>query len=332
MRRSRVLVLGAAGVAVAMAARAARADAPTLTWSSRECGASAALFESRLASLVTAEERARLAGNVSVERGAGGKLGVTLSLSLSGTALGERRIDVSSCREAAETAAVTTSLAVFAAADGAAPATSTAAATSVPPASKAPGNVRTVAPGELNRAALPDAMAAPSSRRARPELRVGLFGGVDGGVLPSPSPAIALELGGALGRGSFGLLAAGSAEQEVALASGSARLRAWSAAARACWAPLAQERVRLDACVGARWWWLRGRGQELPVNRAGSLSTLAPLLGAGLALRGPQPFEWLLELELSAPLSRRRFMVGEREVARADAMIWSGRLGPVVRF
>lgn len=320
MRWSRVLVLGAV---TAMASSVARADAFTLTWSSPECASSSSVFETRLATLVTAEERARLSGNVNVERGEGGKLTVTLSLLLAGTPLGERRIDVRSCREAAETAAVTTSLAVFAAAE-------TQPAPAAP--ASAPREAPRGTPSERASASQADMMSAPSSKTERPQLVVGLFGGVDGGVLPSPAPAVAVELGGALGRWSVGVLAAGSAEQDVALARGTALLRSWSAAARGCWAPLVQERVRLDACVGARWWWLRGRGQDLPVNRAGSLSAFAPLLAAGLALRGPGPFEWLLELEASAPLSRRRFMVGEREVARVDVVTWSGRLGPVVRF
>lgn len=299
------------------ASRLALADAPALSWAGPDCADSQAAFESRLAALVAPSERARLSGHVRVER-RGGKLGVSLSLALAGVPLGERRLDVKTCAAAADTAAVAASIAVFSATEPAAP---------PPLAENAALETRATA-----------SPPAPASRPAPPRLRaverrVGLLAAVDAGALPNVAPGAAVELGVGLGRISAALLGGLTLAQNHDIgAGGSVSLRLWSAQARACYAPLAAERLRLDTCAGVRLFWARGQGRGFPIDHDGSLLALAPAVQLDFSLRGPAPLEWRLELEASAPLSRQRFLVREREIARFEPVMLSGRLGPVLRF
>jgi hypothetical protein len=299
------------------ASRLALADAAGLTWAGPECADSRAAFESRLAELVAPSERARLSGRVRVER-RGGKLGVSLSLALAGAALGERELDVKTCAAAAETAAVAASLAVFSATE--------------PPASPPSAENASL---ETSATASPPAPASrpPPPRRRAVERRVGLLAAVDAGALPDIAPGAAVELGLGHGRISAALLGGVSLAQSHDIdAVGSVSLRLWSAQGRACYAPLAAESLRLDTCAGVRLFWARGQGRGFPIDRDGSLLALGPAVQLDFSLRGPAPLEWRLELEASAPLSRQRFLVRQREIARFEPVILSGRLGPVLRF
>jgi hypothetical protein len=109
-------------------------------------------------------------------------------------------------------------------------------------------------------------------------------------------------------------------------------LRVFSGAARGCFAPLAGERLRLDACGGTQLLWIRGHGEGFDIDRSASLITAAPLFALDLSLQAPQFLEWRVQAEGSVPLSRRRFLVDGREVARASALTFSARVGPVLRF
>src|SRR5258706_13623628 len=102
------LMLLAAG---AFSARA-RADEPRFAWRGPDCASSAPLLESRLAELVEARDRERLAGSVKVTRGAK-RYGVEVTIDLEGRPLGTRRFEATSCARAAETAAVAASLSVY---------------------------------------------------------------------------------------------------------------------------------------------------------------------------------------------------------------------------
>src|SRR5215216_4029245 len=95
----------------------ARAEPRRFHWQGPDCQASAPLFYGRLEELVDQADSQRLAGQVRVKR-QGKPWLVEVAIELDGKQLGWRRFVATSCRQAAETAAVTASLAVF---DGAEP-------------------------------------------------------------------------------------------------------------------------------------------------------------------------------------------------------------------
>jgi hypothetical protein len=76
----------------------------------------------------------------------------------------------------------------------------------------------------------------------------------------------------------------------------------------------------------------RGRGDGFDSNRAATLTSFAPMLGAHVSVRAPSYIEWRGELSGALPLSRRRFLVDGNEVARAGAVVAAARLGAVLRF
>jgi len=314
MRRLWVLV----GSALSASAPALAEGAPELGWVGPECSSFAPAFQEKLVASLAPEERAKLSGAVSVER-RGEKLEVALELALSGTPLGARRIEVKSCSAAVDTAAVAASLAVF-------------SATETPPEPK---------PQAVSAPVLaPSAAPPPAPRREppvppRPSLDpyAGVLLAVDVGALPDLAPGAALELGLGFGRFSAGLLGAVSlAERYDVDAAGRVRLQLWSATVRGCYAVYGWRQLRADTCAGARLLNMRGRGEGFDVDREGSLVAWAPLLGLDLALRAPAPLEWRLELDGSAPLSRQRFVVRSREVARLEPLTLGARLGALVRF
>jgi len=299
------------------------ADAAELRWAGPECTSAGPVFEAKLASLITPEERARLSGSVSVER-RGEALGVLLSLELAGTPLGQRDIQVTSCAAAADTAAVAASLSVFSASEPPPAPEPTPVASTPPPV---------VAPAPSPAPPSPANEARPPTAAAPLELRAGLFASAERGALPHLAPGAALELGLGWGRLSLGLLGGLSLTQRHDVdTNGRVRLKLWSAAARGCYAAYAGHPFRTELCAGARLIQTRGQGEGFDVDREGSLLALAPLLGLDLALRAPRRLEWRLELEASTPLSRQRFVVRSREVARLDAVVLGARFGALVRF
>ncbi len=285
----------------------ARADPARFSWHGPDCAGSAALLESRLAELVEPRDRERLAGSVTATHQAG-SYGVELSIDLDGRPLGTRRFDAASCARAAETAAVAASLAVY---DG---------------QGEPEGVAETgISLGHLDSASgadagsLSPAFGPPQEPPSLLEARLGVLGSVEIGALPRAAwgGTLGLELGVGK-RWSLGLLASMSVTQERAMqAAQSVHLSLLSGAARACFAPLSEARVRLDGCTGARLTQARGRGDGFDVSRTGSLTWVAPLLGVNFSLRGPSYIEWRAELEGAVPLSRRRFLVDGDEVARA---------------
>jgi hypothetical protein len=154
------------------------------------------------------------------------------------------------------------------------------------------------------------------------------------GVLPSAVLGGALELGVGLGkRWSLAVQGGVTATQERVQGAGRSTFwRVLAGAARGCFAPFAAGRLRLDACTGVQLLWIRGHGQGFDVDHAASLATAAPLLALDLSLQAPEFLEWRVQAEGSAPLSRRRFFVDGREAARAAALTFSARFGPIVRF
>jgi hypothetical protein len=174
----------------------------------------------------------------------------------------------------------------------------------------------------------------PAARELRVQPRVGLLGFVQRGVLPALAVGGALELGMAVGRRwSFAVQGGVSAEQEHAAGEGRrSLLRLFAGTARACVAPLAVARLRLDVCSGLQLLWLRGHGDGFDVDRSASLTAAAPLLSFDVSVKAPEVLEWRAELEGSLPLSRQRFLVDGGQAARADAVTFAARVGPVVRF
>ena len=319
MRRAWLaLMLLAAG---AFAERA-RAEPARFSWHGPACRGSAALLESRLAELVEPRDRERLAGSVAATQRAG-SYGIELSIVLDGRPLGTRRFEAASCARAAETAAVAASLAVY---EGQAEPEGVAE-TGIRPDTGARRPERTP---DLSRS-----LRAPPQEPAHLlEARLGVLGSVEVGALPQPAwgGALGLELGVGK-RWSLALLASMTATQERTLqAAQSVHLSLLSGAARGCWAPLSNARIRLDGCTGARWTQARGRGEGFDVSHTGSLTWLAPLLGVNFSVRGPSYLEWRAELEGSMPLSRRRFLVDGNEVASAAIVVAAARIGVVSRF
>ena len=103
-------------------------------------------------------------------------------------------------------------------------------------------------------------------------------------------------------------------------------------AARACAAPMIDERYRLDGCAGARFGVMRGSGEGFDVNRSATISWVAPLAAVAFSVRGPRFLEWRWEMVGSVPLARRRFLVDGQEVGRPSRVVGALRLGAVVRF
>jgi hypothetical protein len=317
-----------------LVSRGARAEAPKLAWQGPDCLAEQAAFEARLSALVKPADAARLSGSVAVAARGGG-FDVQLSLALGARALGERRFRAATCKAAAETAAVAAAMAAFsedaasAPAGARAPETPLAATEARPPmAAEARPPRPDLAPDSGNGSSRP----APSALFAQP--RAGLLLFAQTGVLPSPVLGGALELGVGLGkRWSLAVQGGVTATQERAQGAGRSTFwRVLAGAARGCFVPFAAGRLRVDACSGVQLLWIRGHGQGFDVDRAASLATAAPLLALDLSLQAPKFLEWRVQAEGSAPLSRRRFFVDGREAARAAALTFSARFGPVVRF
>jgi hypothetical protein len=303
------------GGAVATTPRA-RAEGNRWEWEGPHCRASAPLFHSRLGKLLDDSEQRRLSGRVRIA-GRAKRWMVDVSIELDGRHLGERRFEAKSCEAAAETAAVTASLAVFEGPE------------------RAPNETAQRAP-----------VPAPSRTEQRPPLvrtkaapppvepRLGVLGGLEGGALPQWGLGANLiaEIG-LSDRHSFALLGSFTAEQERPLGDGrSVSLRLLSATARSCSALASGARYRLDGCAGARFMTVLGQGAGFDVNRAASLQWVAPMLAVSASLRAPSVVEWRLELDASLPLSRRRFLVDGEEVSRPDVLLLGLRLGPVLRF
>jgi hypothetical protein len=306
---------------VQLAPRSVRAEASRLAWQGPACLDRQAAFEARLSKLVKPADAARLGGSVSVTARDGG-FEVQLSLTLGTRALGERRFHARNCRTAAETAAVAAAMAAFS--DDAALSADRKRETELAPDGSGAWARKREPEPEFTRARPP-----PADLPVRAQPRVGLLLFAQTGLLPSP------VVGGALELGAGSLAAQGGVSGKQTRAQGNERsvfLRVWLGAARGCFAPFVTERVRLDACAGVQLFWIRGRGDGFDIDRSASLTTAAPLFALDWSLRAPQFLEWRVQAEGSVPLSRRRFLVDGREAARASALTFSARLGPVLRF
>ncbi|HEY6081339.1 MAG TPA: hypothetical protein VIW29_21135 [Polyangiaceae bacterium] len=305
-----------------LASRSVRAEESKVVWQGPACLDSQAVFQARLAALVEPADAMRLSGRVAVTA-RGGVFEVQLSLALGARALGQRRFEARTCTAVAETAAVAAAMAAFS--DDAAP---SAAGEPLPDNSSAWAKKRDPEP-DFSRAS-----GRPAARPIPAQPRVGLLAFAQVGVLPSPAVGGALELGVGLGRrGSLALQGGISGEQERSHGSErSTFLRLLFGAVRGCFAPFAGGRLRFDTCTGVQLLWIRGHGKGFDIDRSASLTTVAPLLALDLSLRGPRFLEWRVQAEGSLPLSRQRFLVDGREVARAASVTFSARLGPVVRF
>lgn len=306
--------------------RCARAEAAKLTWQGPACLDAQAAFAARLAALVKPADAARLSGSVAVTQ-SNEDFQVQLSLWLGARALGERRFRARSCKAAALAAAVAAALAAFS--DDSQP---VADESSTPPAPAGDSGAWSKKRGPEPDFSSP--RTPPAERPAPVQPRLGLLAFMQAGLLPSPVVGGVLELSVGLGkRWSLAGQAGVSREQERAQgAERSAFLRVLLAVARGCFAPFVSERARLDACAGAQLLWIRGHGKGFLIERSASLATAAPLFALDVSLRAPEFLEWRVQAEGSVPLSRRRFLVDGREVARASALTFSARLGPVVRF
>ncbi|HVY25993.1 MAG TPA: hypothetical protein VHB79_05550 [Polyangiaceae bacterium] len=312
------LMLLAAG---AVSARA-RAQESHFAWRGPDCTSSAPLLERRLAELVEPQDRPRLAGSVAVTQGAD-RYAVEVSIDLDGRPLGTRRFEAKDCARAAETAAVAASLAVF---DGQGEPQG-AAESGISP------DIWTRRPDPTPDFSRPRSEPPPAQEPLlRP--RLGLLGLVEVAALPEPAAGGAAELELGVGqRWSLGLLGSMTAEQGRQLqATQTVSLWLRSAALRACVAPKLEARYRVDACAGASVNEARGRGEGFDENRTASLTWLAPLLGVNLSVPAPSFIEWRGELEASAPLSRRRFLVNGSEVSRASFVVVALRFGALLRF
>jgi hypothetical protein len=309
------------GGAIATTPRA-RAEGNRWNWEGPNCRASAPLFHSRLGKLLGDAELRRLSGRVRIARRTKPWV-VDVSIELDGRHLGDRRFEAKSCEAAAETAAVTASLAVFEVTD---------------PAPEEPvKQTPVVAPPRAEEPAA-EAPARPAPPRVEPEPlvepRLGALGALEIGGLPQSAlgAGVLAELGFAA-RHSVGLMGTITAEQERELGDGrSVASRLLSMTGRACSALASGGRYRVDGCAGAHFMTVLGQGAGFDVNRTGSLQWVAPMLAVSASLRAPSVVEWRLEVDASLPLSRRRFLVDGEEVSRPDALLFGLRLGPVLRF
>jgi hypothetical protein len=298
------------------------AKEPRFAWRGPDCATSAPLLEQRLTELVEPGDRDRLAGAVAVARTAK-RYGVELTIEVDGRRLGSRRFEAKSCAEAAETAAVAASLAVY---DG----------TGEPKGVSNTGISPDIwtkhpeaAPELTHRPRVP-----PARRRTVLQARVGILGALELGALPKPAGggALALELG--LGE-RWSLAARGSviAEQRQPVRDQKVVfLSAVSGSGRVCLAPLSGTQYRLDGCAGAQLMQARGRGEGFDASHSATLTWAAPLLGVDFSFLAPRYLEWRWELDGSLPLSRRRFLVDGSEVSRAAVVVVGIRSGVVVRF
>ncbi|RYZ03446.1 MAG: hypothetical protein EOO73_28020 [Myxococcales bacterium] len=318
-----LLVLSASGVA--------RASAPSLQWKGEACAGAQPAFADKLQALLPPPELQQLSGQVEVRR-ANGSLAVLLTLRLGEQLLGQRRVEVSSCQAAAETAALVASMAVFDAVPQGAPSPAPRdSAEPVAPSAPAPA----AAPIRSERATGATRPPVPRSPRILPlELRLGLLGVVQRGTLPQLAPGAALVVGLGVGeRWSVLASAFASWPQRRPTGDGSVvELRSFSFGARGCFAPAASVRLRLDLCAGMHAESIRGEGEGFDVSRSGSLTALAPLVAAAVSLRAPSALEWRAELQSAFPLSRQSFVVRSQPVARSEALSLGVRLGALVRF
>jgi hypothetical protein len=308
--------------AAALQSQRAHAERPRFDWRGPDCLTNMPVFHSRLEKLVGEADLQRLSGRISVAR-QGERWLVEVAIALDGKHLGQRRFDAPSCEDAAETAAVAASMAVF---DGG----------SAGEAAPAGG----VSPDVWRRRAdpvpvlSPELPPPPPEPTARFEPRLGVFGVAAVGALPRP--VLGAGIAGELAftpRYSAALIGSVTTEQERRLGEGqSASLRALAATGRGCAAPAWGPAYRIDGCAGLSFVMVRGRGNDFDVNRSASLLWLAPLLGLNLSLRAPRYIEWRLELEASLPLSRRSFLADGAQVSRPDGVVLGLRLGPVLRF
>lgn len=309
-------------LAAAASTQRARADEARFAWRGPDCVSSAPLLERRLAELLEPHDRERLAGRVTVTRSADG-YDVELGIDLDGRPLGTRRFEANSCARVADTAAVAASLAVYtgegepkgAAESGISPDIWSRGHEPTPDFSRSP----------------PAPMPSPAPRL---QARLGLLGLVEMGALPDPGwgGTLVLELS-VDERWSVGVLGSITASQRHALQTPQqVHLSSLSGAARACAAPLLGARLRLDGCAGVRLMHMRGRGEGFDEDRGATLASVAPVLGAGISAQAPSFIEWRAELDAALPLSRRRFLVDGKEVARAGAVVATARLGAVLRF
>lgn len=317
MRRLRLVVM----VLCALTSIAGQSRATPVAWLGPACAASKGRFESRLAALASPRELARVSGNVSIRAGRG-KLSLQLELTLADQPLGERRFEVKDCAEAAELAAVAIGMA-------AAPAGESAATGAEPPPVEPPANE---APREPS-----DERASPPRRPAAQhelELRLGVLGLLELGILPDPAWGASAELGFGVGRRwSLALLGSASLAQEFVLPGGKlTRLSLVSAILRGCARILSRDAIGLDACAGLEGIWSHGEGEGFDVNHSAAFLQLAPHVAADFSLEAPRHLEWHAELGASVPLTRPRFLAEQREVSRAWPLLPAARLGPIVRF
>jgi hypothetical protein len=249
-----------------------------------------------------------------------------LELTLADQPLGERRFEVKSCDEAAELAAVVIAMA-------AAPSGQSAPPPAKPPAVEPTAeNMAREPRDDRSERRLPRRRPARSEREL--ELRLGLRGQLEFGVLPSPAWGASAELGiGIRGRWSVAALASASLAQERVLDENKlTRLNVASFIVRGCLTLLSQNALRLDGCAGIEGIWTRGEGRRFDVNHSAALVQAAPHAAADFSFEAPRAVEWHAELGASVPLTRPRFLAEQQAVSRSWPLLPAARVGPVWRF